>query len=352
MLGRMTFILLVGLWPLGSQAIVHKRAIVEKKQQHQLQASANATGLAAPPGAEGLAWPLQGGGAALELSPPDKLFVPMPYGIIASAFVWALMLLLTWASPSLTWEFKQQHSDRIVAAIHAVVSTVFGLIAEFGTYAQCTVGRSWTITAIQMTIGYMVVDLVSMLVCDVWKKWRTADPLMFAHHLYVIVFFWIGGVFDVSVWFFVIGMINEASTPLLSAMFIVKSFDSQSKWLMPIGMSFTVMFFLCRILFLPYSYYQYAALGFCDGGSPAQAMSAAMAKPAYAFIYGLNCYWFYRTILGAMKAMKGNGKPAKTETPEDSVDETPSLWNQNLKCVKSGFGQYRYRLRSLWEPQP
>jgi len=355
MLRSTALLLLVVLKQLPcSQAIAPERANVEKQQQQQqqqqqLRASANATRLAAPQGVEGLAWPLRGGGAALDLSPPDTLYVPMPYGIVVATFIWGLALLLTWACPSLSWEFKQQHADRVVAGIHAVVATIFGLIAELGTYSMCTVGRSWTIMAIQMTVGYMLVDLVSMLVCDVWQKWRASDALMFAHHLYVIVFFTIGGYLDVGVWFFVIGMINEASTPLLSAMFIVKSVDSQSKWLMPIGMAFTVMFFLCRIVFLPFSYYQYAALGFCDGGSPAQAFSAAIAKPSYAFIYGLNCYWFYRIILGAMKSMS-KGKLEQTENRALLAEEAPNLWAQNVKAGARP-GQYRYRLRSLWEPQ-
>jgi hypothetical protein len=318
----------------------------QQQQQHQqqLRASSNVTELGAPPGVEGFAWPLRGGGAALDPAPADKLYMPMPYGIAAAVLFWTLTIFLTWVSPWLSLEFKQQHADRIMGGIHAVFATIFGLMAEFGTYAMCSVGRSWTTTAIQLTIGYMLVDLVSMLVCDVYMKWRKADPLMFAHHIYVIVFFSIGGLLDVGVWFFVIGMINEASTPLLSALFILKFSDSQSRLLMPIGMAFTATFFLCRILFLPFSYYQYSTLGFCDGGSPAQAFSAAMARPCYAFIYGLNCYWFYRTILGAMKAVKSKSDHAeKTDT---EIEQVPNMWAQNYKDTS----RFRYRLRSLWEP--
>jgi hypothetical protein len=316
----------------------------DKKSSTMAERSlANATANV-PPGVENLVWPLKSTSAVDRLSPtvPDEFFMPMPFGIVIAAHAWALLLLLTWACPWLSWEFKQQHADRIMGGVHAVIATIFGLAAEFGTYAQCTVGRSWTVTAIQMTVGYMLVDLVSMTICDVWQKWRPSDPLMFAHHFYVVVFFSAGGLLDVGVWFFVIGMINEASTPLLSVLMIVKYVDSQSTWLMPIGMSFAVMFFLCRILFLPYSYYQYASLGFCDGGTPAQAFSAALAKPCYAFIYALNCYWFYRTILGATKALKG-GKMDRIPF-QDALREKEQQVPNPFKAAPR-FGPYRYRLQ-------
>ena len=90
--------------------------------------------------------------------------------------------------------------------------------------------------------------------------------------------FSIGGFFDVGVWFFVIGMINEASTPLLSAMFIVKYCDSQSKWLMPIGMTFTVIFFFCRIVFRSLISMVASFLGFNLFG-PIAAWSFVPAEP-------------------------------------------------------------------------
>lgn len=260
----------------------------------------------APPGGN-IAWPLRPAGSEVMYldSAPDRFYVSMPQGIAVSVFCWGSALLAIWTCPRLSWEFKLETADRLLASAHAIAATTFGLIAELGTFAVCQVGRSWMITAIQLTVGYMIVDLLSMLILDVWKKWRKCDVLMFAHHGYIILFFTLGGYFDMGVWFLVIGMINEASTPLLSALFILKHHHPQSRWLMPTGVAFAVMFFLSRIVFIPISYYQFAGLGFCDGFTTAQTTLSASVKPCYAFIYALNCYWFYKTIQGAIKATKG-----------------------------------------------
>jgi len=64
-------------------------------------------------------------------------------------------------------------------------------------------------------------------------------------------------------------------------------------------------FFVSRMLFIPYSFYQFASLDFCIGrGSDIEWFFWCMI-PNYFFMFGLNTFWFVKMVRGSLNKLKG-----------------------------------------------
>merc|ERR1712194_17205 len=98
-----------------------------------------------------------------------------------SALMWLSVLVACWINPWSTFDFKKQSADRITSTIHSIITGVMGLAMEAFTTPQCVVRTKWESVPMLLLMGYLVVDFMSMLICDIGMRWRPVDNGMLFH---------------------------------------------------------------------------------------------------------------------------------------------------------------------------
>lgn len=258
------------------------------------------------------------------------LLLPPPAGILAAAATWGTILLSFWAWPWWDKAFKAEACDRSVSLLHSLVAAALGLAVEYYEPPTCEVGGGvWYRGAVQITMGFLVVDGISMLVVDVWKGWRPTDHLMLLHHSLILCGLGCGVFFDMAVWFCAANLINEGSTPFtLVFWYLNHTGQKDSKLFVVNGVVLVLTFFLFRMLFIPYSYYQFVQLDRCSGRDGLKGWLFALMTPGYACIFALNAIWFTKLVRGAAKKVcelcTGRGGSASSEAapPYEAVSGT------------------------------
>lgn len=255
----------------------------------------------------------------LQDCPWIQAWMQMPYlqalGIAVGG--WACLLAAIWCLP-VSWEFKQQGADRVMAVIHALLVALQGGVVELCTDPKCTVGHSWVKMPVIILLGYLLVDFFSMLMCDVIAGWRSPDISMMTHHIFIFCMFTVGYANDIALWFASTLMINEASTPFMTAMWYLTYSGRKSSNIFVInGIVFVLMFFLSRIVFIPFSFYQCTTVDLCSRGTSADTFVQRNAPRilfiGYILIFLLNAMWFKKLVHGAMKKL---GMVSSTEKGE------------------------------------
>jgi len=257
------------------------------------------------------------------------LLLHFPVGIVVSCLIWAILLAGAWMWPWRHVSFKQQAADRALGTLHACVVSPMGIVAELFITPQCTVGDSWMVGALQLSVGFLIVDAVSMLVCDIINGWRPIDYPMLIHHVFISVCFSLGCAYDVGVWVAVSLMINELSTPLVHALWYLQYTERKTEKLyLAVGLALVISFFFCRIAFIPYSFVQLARLDYCQQVGGTRAGVYWLMVPAYAVMYVLNLFWFTKGLKGAIKKLCG--EPVVDEV-HSNAENLPLLDNENLE---------------------
>jgi len=155
-----------------------------------------------------------------------------------------------------------------------------------------------------MSIGFFIVDLISMLVVDVMYRWRPVDGPMLFHHIFILLCFGCGVAFDLGLWFLATLLINEGSTPFLHVFWYL-SYTGQkdsTKFLVN-GLFLNFTFFFCRMVFIPFSYRQFASVSYCSGRTGFEGAMFWLINPFYACIFALNVLWFVKLIRGSIKKL-------------------------------------------------
>eukprot|EP00931_Biecheleriopsis_adriatica_P010162 TRINITY_DN111257_c0_g1_i1.p1 TRINITY_DN111257_c0_g1~~TRINITY_DN111257_c0_g1_i1.p1 ORF type:complete len:309 (+),score=63.44 TRINITY_DN111257_c0_g1_i1:29-955(+) len=253
-------------------------------------------------------------------------WLTMPYWsalAVASAF-WLCVLALAWCLPFVSVEFKKQGADRMMSLVHAFLVTSLGVLVECSAEPACNEGTSWVRAPMVIFLGYILVDFFSMLVCDVINRWRALDVAMFVHHIFIFTMFSIGCTLDVGVYFGSTLLINEASTPFLTLMWYLTYMEMKDSSLFVVnGLVFVLVFFLCRIAFIPFSFYQFAKTpGQCGDGRFGAGPKWLMIM-GYICIFLLNLMWFKKLVQGALKKLGvlGNGQPRPQQVQEQLLSE-------------------------------
>lgn len=238
------------------------------------------------------------------------LALPVVEAILASACLWAIMLILVWLLPCISTNSKRQGADRLVAMVNASVAAVLGLSVEIWLVPGCSCGNSWVKGTVILTLGYLLVDGCSMLVCDVWKGWRKVDVSMLIHHVFIIFCFGSGCVCDIGVYFLACLLFNEASTPCLSMKwFFEYNGYGDSCAYKANAWCFLISFTLSRMIFIPFSFYQLASVNFCFGQTagygPALLRSAfpPLMILGYVGLFSLNLFWYVKLIRSALRRL-------------------------------------------------
>merc|ERR1712216_174937 len=72
------------------------------------------------------------------------------------------------------------------------------------------------------------------------------------------------------------------------------------------GLTLLFLFTLCRILFIPYSFYQLASLRFCaNSGNEVYRWGAWVMAFGYGILFIMNLIWWQKMVRGAMKKLCG-----------------------------------------------
>lgn len=245
--------------------------------------------------------------------------------IVVFTGCWALLLAVLWLLPCLSLEFKQQGADRCLGFVHAVAVSICGLMIFFSTSPSCSIGLAQTLVniTVYMLIGFLAVDFASMSVCDIWKGWRPVDFPMLFHHVLIFTLLVLICVLDIGVWFGATLSVNECSTPFLHIFWhLQRTGQKDSTAFLVNGLMLLLVFFLCRIVFIPVSFYEVTKINFCQHGRPLWMFWAIVLS--YAIIYALNLFWFGKLARGAWKTLQGN-KNMTSDSEELDLGQNDAL---------------------------
>jgi len=253
---------------------------------------------------------------------------PVYQSVGLTSVAWSILLLLVWASPYLDFETKKQGADRVLATIHGVLTAVLGISVELFSEPNCDAPLWWTRAPMLVLLGYLWTDLFSMLICDVWMGWRNIDIPMIFHHIFIITFFMLGYAINVGIWFGSTLLINELSTPFFTMFwYLIYTDQKDSQAFLLNGGMFVLVFFFCRMLFIPFSFYQLAQLNFCSSSSnPAWSWARPVMIGGYAALMLLNSLWFQKLCSGCMKAWnKRDGRAQLNRDLLAPAGQTPAV---------------------------
>jgi len=242
------------------------------------------------------------------------LALPALSAVGVSALVWGLVLLIFWLNPWCPFEMKKQGADRGVSMVHAIVTSLLGLIVEFRTVPRCIVRNHWTSAPMLVFLGFLAIDLLSIIICEVWQRWRQVDKGVIFHHVFILVWFTWGYYEDVGVWFGSALLINELSTPCVNIFWYLQyTGRKETQAFMINGALLLFLFFLCRVVYIPINVYHFWSCGLCaESANRAYLSLRYVMIVGYIAIYVLNLTWFYKILCGSIKAYK---KSRKTHTP-------------------------------------
>lgn len=232
------------------------------------------------------------------------LAMPVSLAVGVAALVWSIVLLSFWVNPWCSLDFKKQGADRYMSMVHSIVTGFLGLFVGSFTTPQCTSRSTWVCAPFLLLLGFLAVDFISMCICDIWQRWRPIDKGTLAHHICIMLLFICGYVEDVGIWFGSALLINELSTPFLNIFWYLQYVGKkESNAFMINGFALLVAFTVFRILYIPFSFYQFQARGFCLQSTNHAYQSLAWVMGAgYIGIYALNMSWYIKLVRGALKA--------------------------------------------------
>ncbi|XP_064626081.1 TLC domain-containing protein 4-A-like isoform X2 [Lineus longissimus] len=196
----------------------------------------------------------------------------------------------------------------ITSSVHAVIVSslcVYSLLFDYPIYEDKIWGHSIFVTSsCAIVVGYMFADLVVMLVFYSY----IGDVFYIFHHLASIIPYTIVMIFSVFNYFANFRLMAELSTPFINNrwLFDILGYPRSSIAYVSNGLTMSVVFFLARILSMPFYYYQtyqnygtesYNEIGWVH-------YSCIIIYPCIVLDI-INIFWFYKLALGCKKVIKG-----------------------------------------------
>lgn len=219
---------------------------------------------------------------------------------------WACIYAAIWASP-LPMDFKRQHADRLLSTLNGLVASGFGVAVCFYTSPVCLVEdfqSSWIRLGPLITAGYLMVDIVSMTMCDVVNRWRPVDISMFIHHFFVAGMVVWGAHTNLFLWDAAALLINELSVLPLNTVQILRFLGlNKTQTYTVAGVSLVLVFFLCRMVAIPCLLLTLYRRNFCVESQGVVCAVGCVCN--FGVLYTLNSIWFTKLARGALKTVRG-----------------------------------------------
>lgn len=236
--------------------------------------------------------------------------------------LWAALLGALWALP-FPQEFKRLHLDRILSTIHSVVASTVGLMTWLLVPPTCSIPHyedHWIRVMCVFSISYFLVDLCSIIMLELVLKWRKVDLMMIWHHCFCIIMYAWSSEANVALWFSASLFINELSVLPLNLLHLLRFKNMHSTLAYKVtGVSLAVVFFACRIVGIPVSFWVFTSHGFCEQ-SLGRLVYVAVAN--FVLLFLLNLIWFNKIVRGGLRVLRGTaGKEAGLEAAEDASKE-------------------------------
>ena len=186
----------------------------------------------------------------------------------------------------------------VVVSSLAIYVLAFGLLGTDRLFSTSALGFA----VMHITLGYFVGDF---LVCMWYPKLRN-DVGSTIHHLTGIIGLSMSLFHHGKLMFFgIYREIAELSTPFVNIFWFLHTYDlKESRWYVFISAGMVISFFLCRIIVIPWHWYEVLAMIF----SPASSANNFIPIPYKIWICAIylafdiiNVYWLSKMIKGAIK---------------------------------------------------
>ena len=202
----------------------------------------------------------------------------------------------------LSVDSKIDWNSRVLSFIHA---TVVFLLATTTVFTwdfpnHFVGGHQFSFNTVAITTGYMAADMILMLV---YKKKIGASLGMYVHHISALSCYAICLLKENMVYFICFKLITEGSTPFLNLRLMASILNKKNSKLYKYnGLMLIAVFFLCRILVIPFFYYQvYKAMNTTVYKAAFPGLKRYVLICLSFAIDALNLFWFEKIVKGALK---------------------------------------------------
>ena len=209
---------------------------------------------------------------------------------------------------------RRNHFDTLLSStLHAVVASsltcyilMFGSLGTNRVFSKSSLG----FTTLQISLGYFVADFFVCLKDPDLRK----DIGSLLHHLAGIIGIGLGLYNQGLYAFFIIfRLISELSTPFVNLRWVFYELGppyKDSLWYYVVSLGMVVSFFLCRILVLPWLWYQLLTTIVDPSSVIVPLVLRVWICINYTIFDVLNVYWFGKMIRGAVKVCRNWQKRA------------------------------------------
>lgn len=252
--------------------------------------------------------------------------------LIGGVIGWGCLFLAVWYSPlpRMLRPPKEEKSeqattvevcDRVVAGIHAMVASGFGVYAwvvtPIGSCALPPRPDSVLRLGVSLTAAFLIYDLAMLLASDVVLRLRPISKMMLVHHANILPFFLIGLSMHSLTWFMGAMLVNEVSTVPLHVTWFLKEHGQKDTIPFAIfGATLVLSFLVTRVIAITAAFIIFLRATGCNEVFTTDNVASAMfwiTVVATAVHWCLNVYWFYKLLLVIGKKSRQQEPPAETD---------------------------------------
>eukprot|EP00697_Spironema_sp_BW2_P015706 gnl/Spiro4/6660_TR3439_c0_g1_i1.p1 gnl/Spiro4/6660_TR3439_c0_g1~~gnl/Spiro4/6660_TR3439_c0_g1_i1.p1 ORF type:complete len:316 (+),score=13.82 gnl/Spiro4/6660_TR3439_c0_g1_i1:110-1057(+) len=240
----------------------------------------------------------------------------------ASSFCWVLLyLLVLLLAPSLLgkvlwdklsgWD-KHGWVNRVVSAIHALYSVCISVLSVWRNpeLKHLCSSAKWLEIAILISVGYFLYDFVMEVYAYYYGETEISSLI---HHSIVAVTCAMATSYSYGVGFLGLLYLSEITTPLLHYRWhlaVTAQKDSARTMYVANGLLLILLFFLFRVIYIPYLAWQASLNDWCPAPSDVPEAVHYVFVVDWFLHGGLQFVWMYWLVAGAYRALTTGDLPA------------------------------------------